>query len=240
MTSAVYDRIGVGYATHRRPDPAIAARIEDALGDARTVVNVGAGTGSYEPADRGVIAVEPSRTMIDQRAHGAPPAVQGVAASLPFADGTFDAAMAIMTIHHWDDPGAGIAELHRVAARVVVLTFDVDVHNSHWLFDYLPEVAELTARVMPPLSLYGDAEIESVPVRHDCPDGMIVTMWRRPEAYLDPSVRAATSGLSLIDQDVVDAAMGKLAADLRSGAWARRYGHLLERETLDVGLRIVR
>ena len=240
MTRAVYDRIGVGYAAHRRPDPRIAARIDAALGDARTIVNVGAGTGSYEPRDRDVVAVEPSRTMIDQRADAGAATVQGVAEALPLPDGAFDAAMAIMTIHHWDDPVAGLAELHRVAGRVVVLTFDREVHNRHWLFDYVPEVAALTERVMPPLSIYGDAEIEVVPVHHDSPDGMIVSMWRRPDAYLDASVRAATSGLSLVDQDVVGAAMARLAADLRSGEWERRYGHLLERETLDVGLRIVR
>ena len=158
---------------------------------------------------------------------------------MPFADGAFDAALAVVTVHHWRDLDAGLAELRRVSRRQVILTFDVSVHNDHWLFDYVPEVAELTERTMPPLDAFGDVEVEVVPMPHDCSDGMIVAMWRRPDAYLDPSVRAATSGLSLVDQHVVEAAMARLADDLRSGAWARRYGHLLEHETLDVGLRIL-
>jgi len=232
---AVYDRIGRTYASHRRPDPRIDARLRTALGDARRVLNVGAGTGSYEP--EGAIAVEPSRTMIEQRTTDNV-VVQAVAGALPFADGSFDAALAVMTVHHWPDVAAGVAELRRVAARTVFLTFDVDLHNAHWVFDYVPEAAALTEACMPPLSLLG-SDVEVVEVPWDCVDGMIVSMWRRPEAYLDPTVRASTSGLSLVDQCAVDTGMARLAADLASGAWAERHADLLARESLDVGLRIV-
>jgi SAM-dependent methyltransferase len=235
VTTAVYDRIGKGYAAHRQPDPRIQARIDVALGDARTVLNVGAGTGSYEPS--GATALEPSRTMIDQRADRSH-IVQGVAEALPFPDGSFDVALAVLTIHHWPDLQAGLAELRRAARRQVIVTFDPELHNAHWLIrDYVPEVAGLD--VLAPIDSLGGTRVERVPVPHDCSDQFLVAAWRHPEAYLDPAARAATSGLSLVDQDVVARAMDRLAADLRSGAWARRYAHLLELETLDVGLRIV-
>ena len=237
MTSAVYDRIGLGYAERRRPDPRIAARIEAALGDATTVVNVGAGTGSYEPADRRVVAVEPSIEMIRQRRPDAAPVVQGVGEALPFADATFDAALAVITIHHWPDLDAGLAELRRVARRVVVVTFDPAVHDAHWVVDYVPEVA--AAAVMPAIERLGGDRVEVVPVPHDCVDGFIVAHWRRPEAYLDPAARAATSGFSLMDPEVCERRIARLADDLRSGAWAAAHGDLLSLHAYDVGLRIV-
>lgn len=235
MSTALYDRIGKGYAKFRRAEPRIANRIEHALGDARTVVNIGAGTGSYEPD--GAIAVEPARTMIDQRVTGNT-VVQGVAEALPFADDTFDVALAVITIHHWPDLQAGLAELRRVARRQVIVTFDPVVHHDHWLIaDYVPEVADLAA--LPPIDSLGGSSSEIIEVPWDCTDGFLVAYWRQPEVVLDKLVRAATSGLSLIEPRIVDAAMVRLADDLRSGEWTRRYGHLLERETLDVGLRIV-
>ena len=235
MTGAVYDRIGRGYARYRRPDPRIAARIDAAVGDARSVLNVGAGTGSYEPD--GAVAVEPSRTMIDQRTT-TNVVMQGVAEALPFADDTFDVAMAVITIHHWPDLHTGLAELRRVARRQVIVTFDPIVHHEHWLIDdYVPEIADLAA--LPPIEVLGGTSVETVEVPHDCTDGFLVAYWRRPEIVLDKLARAATSGLSLVDPAIVGPAMERLASDLRSGEWARRYGHLLDLETLDVGLRIV-
>jgi len=235
VTGAVYDRIGRGYARYRRPDPRIAARIDAAVGDARSVLNVGAGTGSYEPD--GAVAVEPSRTMIDQRMT-TNVVMQGVVEALPFADDTFEVAMAVITIHHWPDLETGLAELRRVARRQVIVTFDPIVHHEHWLIDdYVPEIADLAA--LPPIEVLGGTSVETVEVPHDCTDGFLVAYWRRPEIVLDKLARAATSGLSLVDPAIVGPAMERLASDLRSGEWARRYGHLLDLETLDVGLRIV-
>ena len=238
MTSAVYDRIGVGYAERRRPDPRIAARIEAALGDAASVVNVGAGTGSYEPADRRVVAVEPSIEMIRQRRPGAAPVAQGVGEALPFPDGAFDAALAVITVHHWPDLDAGLAELRRVSRRQVVVTFDPVVHDTHWLVaEYVPEGTAVG--VMPPLEAFGPAAVEVVPSPHDCTDGYFVAHWRHPEKYLDPAAQAATSGFSLMDPAVREQRIARLAADLESGAWAERHADLLDLDELDVGLRIV-
>jgi SAM-dependent methyltransferase len=241
---ARYDRIGAVYARHRRPDPRVAGQIAAALADAETVVNVGAGTGSYEPAGRQVVAVEPSAVMIAQRPRPSAPVVQARAERLPFDDGRFDAAMALLTVHHWADPAAGLAEMGRVARRVVVFTFDPEVHGSLWLFeDYVPEaVAPPSTVSMPPeevAAILGAERIEPVPVPADCRDGFNWAYWRRPWAYLDPEVRACISGLALLDHDLVAERMERLGRDLADGTWRRRHGHLLDRETVDGGLRLV-
>ena len=238
---ALYDGIGIGYGGRRRPDARIESRVHAALGGARTVVNVGAGTGSYEPA--GCVAVEPSRVMIDQRPPGAAPAVQARAEQLPFADGAFDAAMAVLTTHHWTDPQRGLAEMRRVSRRQVVLTWDQDVTVENWLIrDYLPEIASSEAE-LPALAAvtaaWPDAEVSVVPVPWDCTDGFLAAYWRRPEAYLDPTVRAAVSSFHRLGDAVVLPAMARLAADLESGEWARRNADLLEREELDCAYRLV-
>jgi SAM-dependent methyltransferase len=230
MTTAVYDRIGLTYARYRRPDPRIGERVAAAVGRG-TVLNVGAGTGSYEPT--GAIAVEPSRTMIEQRSNGNA-VVQGVAEALPFDDGAFDVALAGITVHHWPDLDAGLRELRRVAGRVVIVTFDRAVHDRHWIFDYAP-----VPNALPPIESLGLDHAEVVEVPWDCTDQFLVAPWRRPAAYLDPAARLAMSGLALLPDDVVDGAMQRLADDLASGAWARRHGHLLDRHTYDVGLRIL-
>jgi SAM-dependent methyltransferase len=236
-----YDGIGVGYGGLRRPDPRIAAALHAALGEARRVVNVGAGTGSYEPA--GCVAVEPSRVMLDQRPEGSAPAVQARAEALPFTDGTFDAAMAVLTTHHWTDPGRGLAELVRVSTRQVVLTWDQEVSASYWLIrDYLPEVAR-SEEHLPALgavqAAWPDAQVRVVPVPWDCTDGFLAAYWRRPEAYLDPAVRAAVSSFHRLGDAVVLPAMARLAADLASGEWARCNADLLEQEELDCAYRLV-
>jgi len=244
MTGAGYDRIGTVYARHRRPDPRVAQQIGAALGDAATVVNVGAGTGSYEPVDRTVVAVEPSLVMIDQRPAISAPVVQAVAERLPFGDGVFDAAQAVLTVHHWVDPIAGLAEMARVARRVVVLTFDPVAHKSFWFFDdYIPESASLpsTNTVDPDLvaEVIGADRIEIVPVPADCVDGFNWAFWNRPQAYLDPEVRACMSGLALLDDDLVARRMEKLRGDLEDGTWQGRHGHLLDLDSIDGGLRLV-
>ena len=239
----VYDVIGRGYARRRQPDPRIADRIDRVLGDARTVVNVGAGAGSYEPKDRRVIAVEPSPVMIAQRPAGAAPVTRAVGESLPFADDTFDVALAVLTVHHWTDPACGLAELRRVATRQVVLTWDPDALAAFWFTrDYLPEAEDLDrgfADFDTTTAVLSPARVETVTVPKDCRDGFYAAYWQRPEAYLDPSVRASISGFSIIDDEITKRALERLAADLESGAWHRRNAALLDVDELDVGYRLV-
>jgi SAM-dependent methyltransferase len=240
--TAVYDRIGVGYADLRVPDARITALIGDALGGARTVVNVGAGAGSYEPATT-VAAVEPSAVMIGQRGPGSAPAVQAVAEALPFADGSCDASLAVLTTHHWTDAVGGLREMQRVSRRQVVLTWDHDVLRDYWMVaDYLPEIWD-GERELASLKLvtavWPSAQVSTVPVPWDCTDGFGAAYWRRPEAYLNRAVRQSISSYALLAPDVVDSAMLRLSADLASGRWARRHADLLCREQLDCGYRLV-
>lgn len=239
--STNYDRIGTGYSATRSADPRIAARIEAALGDARSVINVGAGSGSYEPADRAVTAVEPSATMIAQRPAGSAPVIQASAEALPFPDRQFDAAMAILTVHHWSDQRQGLRELRRVArGPVAILTFD-PAHPGCWLGDYLPELRALDREQMPPLDLYREVlgQVSIVPVRipADCRDGFLYAWWRRPEAYLDPAIRAGMSSFRRLDG--LDGGLARLARDLASGAWQRDNAALLNLAEYDCGYRLV-
>jgi SAM-dependent methyltransferase len=240
-----YERIGVGYGTRRVEEPSWARAVVDALGGAASVLNVGAGSGSYEPRDRWVVAVEPSRVMLAQRRAGAAPAVQAVAEALPFGDARFDAALAVLTVHHWSDPEAGLAELRRVAPRQVVVTWDPEVVGERFWFarDYLPEslerevglptVREIAAGLGP------TSRAHALEVPHDCRDGFFAAYWRRPQAYLDPQVRAAVSALALTDGAAVARAVEQLRADLADGTWQRRYGDLLDLDALDLGYRLV-
>jgi SAM-dependent methyltransferase len=245
MGEATYDRIGVGYRQVRRPDPRIAARIEAALGDARTVLNVGAGTGSYEPAGRDVTAVEPSRQMISQRPAGAAPVVQGRAEELPFDDDSFEAAMAIISVHHWTNIAAGLAEMARVArGRLIVLTFDPTPLPELWLRDYFPRALEIHSNTMPPIEelvamLGSSATVEAVPVPRLCEDGFFYALWDRPEMHLDPEVRRASSVWHLMNAEETERGLAALRADLESGAWDERHGQLRTEAELDVGLRLV-
>ena len=239
----IYDRIGRRYAQRRRPDPRIAARLHQALGDARTVVNVGAGSGSYEPANRHVVAVEPSEVMIKQRPRDAAPVVRAVAEALPFENDQFDAALAVLTVHHWTDSKRGLAELRRVARRQVIFTWDPTLLARFWFTrDYLPEAVALDAgftTLQATVALLGAATVEPVPVPHNCHDGFFAAYWRRPEAYLDPDVRAGISGFGILDKSVVEHALELLADDLESGEWYRRNEQLLELDELDLGYRLV-
>jgi SAM-dependent methyltransferase len=223
------------------PDPRIAARIEAALGGAETVVNVGAGTGSYESEHRRVVAVEPSATMIAQRPPKAAPVVQAHAEALPFSDRAFDAAMAVLTVHHWADWQRGLAEVARVAGTVVLLTWDPG-HEGFWLTqDYVPEIRAFDRTVFPPLDALLDAlgggDVRPVPIPHDCTDGFGSAYWRRPAAYLDAGVRGAISTFARVGD--VQPGIDRLEADLASGRWHEAYGQLLDLDVLDVGYRLV-
>ena len=240
---ALYDRIGRTYAQARRPDPRIAARIHEALGDARSVVNVGAGTGSYEPPDRQVAALDPSPVMLGQRVSGSAPAVCGVAEALPFPNDTFDAALATLTMHHWTDVAVGIGELRRVARRVVVFTFDTVHELDAWIVrEYLPEMTGqqlFDFAAIDDLAEMLDADVEVVPIPADCTDGFTGAYWARPEAYLDPAIRGGMSAMQTMDQGLVESRMDRLAADLASGQWDECHGHLRELEELDLGYRLL-
>jgi hypothetical protein len=227
----IYDRIGGTYEATRGTDPRIAAAIWAALGDARTVLNVGAGAGSYEPPDREVTAVEPSDTMIAKRST---PAIKASAEALPFGDGAFDAAMAVLSDHHWRDWRQGYREMQRVAGRIVIFTYDPEFFETQWIWDYVP--LEKDGPSLPQRAAALGAEVVAVPVPHDCRDGFFHAYWRRPHAYLDPVVRA---NISIFAK--VDAAEGieRLRADLASGEWERRYGHVLALDELDCGYRLL-
>jgi len=239
-----YEQHGRTYARHRRADPRIAARIHAALGGAQTVLNVGAGTGSYEPADRCVLAVEPSATMRAQRPADAAPAISARAEALPFDDNTFDAAMACVTIHHWETPQAGLAELRRVSrGPVVVFTFDLD-ELPPWQLDFLAEGVAIEKPRFPAIddvasTLGGRTSVERIPTPGDCVDGFFEAFWRRPEALLDPSVRGAQSMWPLLDAGVEQRIVSRLAAALESGAWDAEHGHLRQQESYVGGLRLV-
>ena len=240
-----YDRIGIGYREIRCTDPVLAGRIWAALGDARTVLNVGAGTGSYEPPDRWVLAIEPSDAMIAQRPPDAAPVIQAPVERLPLADQTVDAAMAILTVHHWESVETGMRELVRVVRdRVVLVTMDVGVLGELWIVhDYLPELLGQHAARFPTIDRLSDllpnARVEVLPVPHDCEDGFMAAFWARPFAYLDPAARAATSSWHDLPGAVVDRALTQLRGHLDSGEWQRRHGHLCARNELDVGLRLI-
>ena len=239
-----YDEIGASYAAARRADPRISVLIRTALGDAFSVVNVGAGTGSYEPPDRQVVAVEPSRVMITQRAAFSAPVIQGVAQRLPFRTRAFDAAMAILTMHHWSDPRLGLAELSRVARRIVILTIDPEFSRSFWLTEeYFPGIGDWDADHFMSIEVLrtelGDATVLPVPVPYDCQDGFLAAYWRRPGAYLDPEVRAGISTFAMLEKGERETGLRRLAQDLESGEWADRHRSLQNLDALDAGYRLI-
>ncbi len=240
-----YDRIGSGYTLTRQPDPRIAAMITEALGDVRSVVNVGAGAGSYEPVQMGVVAVDPSIEMIRQRPIGSAPAVLGRAESLPFRSRSFDAALALLTIHHWTSIEVGLREMRRVATRrVVILTYDPACDERFWLASrYLPEIIDLDRKQLPTLGRLeeslGEIEIHEVPIPQDCTDGFLGAFWRKPEAYLDPSVRRGISMFAKLPSDAIDRGLAQLSDDLRSGRWEKLFGELFTQDSADLGYRLV-
>ncbi|HUC57550.1 MAG TPA: class I SAM-dependent methyltransferase [Streptosporangiaceae bacterium] len=238
----LYDTIGTTYTVTRRTEPRIAAQVWAALGSARTVLNVGAGTGSYEPPDRDVTAVEPSAVMRAQRPAGAAPCVAAVAESLPFGHQSFDAAMAFATIHHWQDPVAGLREMRRVARRVVVFTSDFSNPDQFWLNrDYLPEFAGLLVGrpSLTDLARTIGARTEPVLVPWDCADGFYEAYWRRPEAYLDERVRRGISIWARVGPDAEQRAVRSLRDDLAGGWWAERNRDLVDLDAAELGLRLL-
>ena len=241
MAGALYDGIGTNYTRFRGEDPCIAAVIHAALGDAATVVNVGAGAGAYEPRDREVIAIEPSEVMIAQRPAGAARAVRAAAEALPLSDGAVDAAMAVLSDHHWPDRVRGLREMRRVAARrAVVFQFDPAEFLHSWIVrDYLRGFRPDPFGIEEIAEHLGATRIEIVPIPHDCRDGFFHAYWRRPRAYLDPAVRQAISIFQLMPAAEVEEAIARLRADLESGAWERRNGDLLALDELDLGYRLL-
>jgi SAM-dependent methyltransferase len=243
-SAQLYDTIGASYTVTRRTEPRIAAHIWAALGDARTVLNVGAGTGSYEPTDRQVLAVEPSALMRSQRHPDAAPCLAGSAEQLPFDDQSFDAAMAVCTVHHWQNPIAGLREMRRVARRVVVFLFDTSDPGQFWLTrDYLPEFADLKGcqvlASLPDLAGAIGARMEPVLIPWDCADGFFEAHWRRPEGYLDDDVRRGVSVWDAVGPDVERRVVLDLRADLASGRWAERNRDLVSLDEAELGARLL-
>lgn len=238
----LYDTLGNGYTATRRTDPRLAARIWAALGKAHTVLNVGAGAGAYEPRDRDVTAVEPSAVMRAQRPHDGAPCVAANADRLPFGDQCFDAAMCVLSDHHWPDPIAGLREMRRVARRVVVFQFDTSHPERFWMTrDYLPEFAMLHAG-RPSLSQRAEAigaRVEPVPIPWDCADGFFHAFWRRPGAYLDPGTRRGTSVWARVGPAATERALARLRTDLDSGRWLERNRDILRLDEADVGARLL-
>ncbi len=240
----VYETIGVGYGAARWPDLRIERIIHEALGDARTVLNVGAGTGNYEPSDLWVVAVEPALEMLAQRLADAAPAVRAVAESLPFPGQAFDAALATLTIHHWSNLSLGLAELCRVAKRQIILFFESAINHRFWLFDYFPQALSLGSDTRSPgiADLQTHLEVLSVtpvPIPADCTDGFAGAYWRRPEAYLIPEVWGAISSLAQLSPEVLDRGGERLKDDLSSGVWDASYGALRSLPECDLGYRLL-
>lgn len=240
----LYDRIGHRYHEGRRTDPRWMAAIAEALGDARTVLNVGAGTGNYEPSGRAVVAIEPSSVMLAQRPQTAAPVVQATAEALPVRDGAFDAALAVLTLHHWTDVERGLAELRRVARRQVVLLFEPGGNADFWLVrDYLPSIVEVDRGWAVSTSALrdhlGPIDVRPLAVPRDMQDGVLAAHWARPEAYLDPHVRARASAFAKLDPSLVADAVDALRNDLADGTWARRNAELADLDALEAGYRLV-
>lgn len=242
MGDVIYDCIGIGYSQYRRPDPRIAAHIAAALGSSLSVLNVGAGTGSYEPQDRFVVAIEPSVEMLRQRPQGAARVIRASADLLPIRDDSFEAALAILTVHHWPNWQIGLREMQRVACdRVVILTWDPQ-HDGFWLVrDYLPEILEIDRPIFPSLTeieqILGPIAVRTVPIPADCLDGFLGAYWRRPAMYLNATARQAISTFARLKAS--RPALRRLEKDLADGTWERLYGELLWLSELDIGYRLV-
>ena len=239
---ALYNNIGRSYSSRRQTDPQIAEAIKGAVDGCTSVLNVGAGAGSYEPDCREVVAIEPSWTMISQRPRGSAPVIRGRVEALPFRDGSFDAVLGVLTVHHWKDQGKGFSECARVArSKIVFLTIDLDACIEFWLFDYFPELLRVDRSIFPSMSrfteAFGTIQTTPVPIPADCRDGFLGAYWKRPRAYMDPDVRASISTFSKIGN--VDPQLTRLEMDIDSGLWHDRYASLQDIDELDLGYRLV-
>ncbi|MET9728781.1 class I SAM-dependent methyltransferase [Streptomyces zaomyceticus] len=238
--------VGSGCSTYRRPDGRIARFIARALGDGRTVLNVGAGAGSYENIGGTVTAVEPSASMRARRPNGLDPAVDAVAEDLPFADGSFDASMTLFSVHQWSDVTAGLREMRRVTGGpVVILTCDPTLVRDFWLYEYAPAVLDTEARRHPSVdgmaaALGGTVSIEAVPIPLDCTDGFNEAYYGRPEMLLDPAARQSCSAWSFVDDNTREHFDRTLRRDLASGAWDERFGHLRDQPAYEGSLVVIR
>ncbi|MBT4519818.1 MAG: class I SAM-dependent methyltransferase [Halieaceae bacterium] len=239
---ATYDRIGSNYQAARLADSRIFEALQTQLCSAQSVLNIGAGTGSYEPPGRNVVALEPSSVMIAQRPESASPVVQGYAEALPFRDNAFDVAMGVLTLHHWNDWERGLAEAARVAGGSVVLLTWIGFVQHFWLADYFPEIEELDNTRFPSIEDYqmvlGEIEVIEVPIPQDCTDGFMCAYWQRPNAYLDPQVRNSISTFAMMSNQTP--ALGRLEDDLATGRWHQKYGELLSYTSYDYGYRIIK
>jgi hypothetical protein len=239
-----YGRIGVAYSTYRQPDPRFAAAIAGAIGGARTVLNVGAGAGSYEPTDRDVTAVEPSASMRAQRPSHLPPAIDAMAEDLPFPDKAFDAAMTTFSIHQWSDLVAGLTEMRRVArGPIVIMTEDPDLLGRFWLADYAPQVITSSARRYPSIAsiaeVLGEVEVANIPIPLECVDGFNEAYYGRPEMLLDPLARTSCSAWTFVDEPTAASYVERLESDLADGTWDRKYGHLRTQPAFDGSLVLI-
>jgi hypothetical protein len=241
--SDIYERIGARYAAIRQPDYRLQARIISALGNEWPVLNVGAGTGNYEPTDRPVVALEPAQVMVGQRRRGSAPVVRGVAEGLPFAGGAFGASLATFTVHHWSDVRAGVNELRRVSHRQVLLVHDRELCDYYWITEYFPEILGVPSEQHPAVAQLCQwlniSRVETLPIPADCSDGFCSAFWARPEALLNPSFRAGSSSLSQLDPVVAEGDIEHLRADLASGEWDSRYGFLRGLPEFDMGYRLL-
>ncbi len=239
----LYDSIGAGYSTGPRPDPRIADVILNAIGGSHSVVNVGAGSGSYEPDDRRVVSVEPALTMIRQRSKPSSRLVRAKAERLPFRDGVFDCSLAVLTIHHWSPVREGLAELRRVARKSVILTWDQEIWRRFWLFDYCPDLRRQDDLRAVPIATIAEAlgpcNVTAIPIPHNCVDGFQAAFWRRPAAYLDREVRAGMSGFAQAAPASYEDGLARLAADLSDGTWQRQHAALMKCESMDFGYRLI-
>ncbi len=240
-----YDTHDQGYAQQRRTDPRIAALIHKALGSSRTILNIGAGAGSYEPQDRYVLALEPSAAMRAQRPPHLSPAIHGIAENLPFDDQSIDASMAMITIHQWQSAEKGLAEMRRVTrGPILVLTFDGDALDRFWLADYAPELITAERRRYPAIDfiqthLGGKTQVQTIPIPIDCIDGFTEAYYARPEKFIDPTVRKSQSAWGFVDPQAQSRFVQTLAHDLNSGAWDKRYGQWRNKPYFEGSLRLI-
>ncbi len=236
-----YDQLADEYRIYRKPDPRIAERIHLHLRDARSILNVGAGTGAYEPEGADIVSIEPSSGMIMKRERSGSALVRGIAEELPFKDATFDCSMGILTLHHWRDIHSGLREMLRVTRQRIVLFTWIGYCGNFWLENYIPEITGVDEKLFPTLEelekILGNMSVETLEIPSDCTDGFMCAYWKRPEFYLDPGARKAISTFSRIPG--VHGRLEKLRRDIENGEWQKKYSHLLERESLDLGYRLV-
>jgi SAM-dependent methyltransferase len=239
---AIYDEIGINYSVTRCTDPEIAKQLYSELDAAIRIVNIGAGTGSYEPENMQLVAVEPSAEMISQRKTGSYPVEKAFAEKLPFENSSFSHAMTVLSMHHWENRPLAFSEINRVATeKFVAITWDPE-SEPFWLTrDYFPEIYEMDKRIFPGLEELNDhfdeVQVNPLKIPGDCKDGLFAAFWKRPEAYLSSRVRQSTSPFSKVKN--LSEGLHRLEEDLASGLWAKNNHAILDSSSLDVGYRVI-